>query len=58
MAASRRSEGKPRFPSQIRKGTLMSTARELLAEFFDCLRNLNSSVDRLVVTLVGEPVEP
>jgi hypothetical protein len=36
----------------------MSTARELLAEFFDCLRNLNSSVDRLVVTLVGEPVEP
>ena len=36
----------------------MSTARELLAGFLDCLRNLNSSVDRRVVALVGEHVEP
>jgi hypothetical protein len=36
----------------------MSTARELLAEFFDCLHNLNSSVERRVVALVGEPLEP
>jgi hypothetical protein len=36
----------------------MSTTRELLAEFFDCLQNLNSSVDRRVVALVGEHVKP
>jgi hypothetical protein len=35
----------------------MLTARESVAELFESLRHLNSSIDRRVVALVGEPVE-
>ncbi|MCB8878849.1 nuclear transport factor 2 family protein [Acidisoma cellulosilytica] len=34
----------------------MSTARELLVEFFDCLRNLNTSVDRCVELFADDGV--
>ena len=34
----------------------MSTARELLAEFFECLRNLNTSVDRCVALFAEDGV--
>ena len=34
----------------------MSTARELLAEFFECLRNLDTSVDRCVALFAEDGV--
>ena len=34
----------------------MSTARELLAEFFECLRNLNTSIDRCVALFAEDGV--
>jgi uncharacterized protein len=34
----------------------MSTARELLTEFFDCLRTLNTSVDRCVALFADDGV--
>ena len=34
----------------------MSTGRELLAEFFDCLRNLSTSVDRCVALFADDGV--
>ena len=34
----------------------MPTARELLAEFFECLRNLNTSVDRCVALFAEDGV--
>ena len=63
MAASPRSKRRtppqranPCLSPRGRNPLAMSTARELLAEFFECLRNLNTSIDRCVALFAEDGV--